>query len=201
MEHHRKKAHTRWWSTSWWRHRVGTLAICHWWVSRCGFEYVLTIFSAGVRVHVPMIANHTNCCHRSSQSLLDSLCGVWILSLWLIWFTKMSYRRTTEFVDAAFPWYMRPWNLVQRTIGWKAHCGHWILAYLVSILLARKCLTQRWNVFKVKYAMSGGSLTLSSYESRSNSYLEPTLAPGLLKKLFGCQANEKVFPPLKEILL
>jgi len=49
--------------------------------------------------------------------------------------------------------------------------------------------------------MSGKSWTLNLYESRSNSRLEPTLAPGLLKKLFGCQANEKVFPPLKEILL
>jgi hypothetical protein len=55
--------------------------------------------------------------------------------------------------------------------------------------------------FKVKYAMSGESLALSSYESRFNSCLEPTLAPELLKKLFGCQANEKVFPPLKEIPL
>lgn len=49
--------------------------------------------------------------------------------------------------------------------------------------------------------MSGESFALSSHESRSNSCLEPTLAPGLLKKLFGCQANEKVFPLLKEFLL
>jgi hypothetical protein len=49
--------------------------------------------------------------------------------------------------------------------------------------------------------MSGESLVFSSYESRSNSCLEPTLAPGLLKKLFGCQANEKVFAPLKKMSL
>ncbi len=49
--------------------------------------------------------------------------------------------------------------------------------------------------------MSGESLVLSSCESRSDSSLEPTLAPGLLKKLFGCQANEKVSPPLKDLSL
>jgi proteasome activator subunit 4 len=45
--------------------------------------------------------------------------------------------------------------------------------------------------------MSGELLMLSSHGSRFNSSLEPTMAPELIKKLFGCQANEKVFPLLK----
>jgi proteasome activator subunit 4 len=49
--------------------------------------------------------------------------------------------------------------------------------------------------------MSGESSVHGLYESGSNSCLEPTLAAGLLKKLFGCQANEKVFPPLNEVSL
>jgi hypothetical protein len=70
-------------------------------------------------------------------------------------------------------------------------------------ITGKECLTWRWNGFKVKYAMSGELLVPTSYESRSNSCLEPTLAPALLKKLFGCQANEKVFqvPLLKDISL
>ena len=47
--------------------------------------------------------------------------------------------------------------------------------------------------------MSGKSLVFCLHESSSNSRLEPALAPVLLKKLFGCQANEKVFPPLNEV--
>lgn len=55
--------------------------------------------------------------------------------------------------------------------------------------------------FQVKYAISGEFSGLSLYESTTNSCSEPTLAPGLVKKLFGCQANEKVFTLLNEVLL
>jgi hypothetical protein len=43
--------------------------------------------------------------------------------------------------------------------------------------------------------MSGKSFALGLCEKWSNPCLEPVLAPELLRKLFGCQANEKVFSP------
>jgi len=49
--------------------------------------------------------------------------------------------------------------------------------------------------------MSGKTFTLRLCEIWSNPCLEPVLAPELLRKLFGCQANEKVFPPPNRVLL
>lgn len=57
--------------------------------------------------------------------------GYDILLVWPIYITEIPWRPTMEFADAAFPWYMQPWNLEQTTIGWKEHCGLWILACLV----------------------------------------------------------------------
>lgn len=129
-----------------------------------------------------------------------TLCaGYDILLLWPVFTTEIPWRPTMEFVDVAFPWYMRRWNLERMMIAWKGHCGLWILVCSVSKSPARGIQHKRWNGFKVKYAMSGESSVFCLYESRSKSCLEPTLAPGLLKSLFGCQANEKVSLPLNKV--
>jgi hypothetical protein len=48
--------------------------------------------------------------------------------------------------------------------------------------------------------MSGMSWCSGCFENVPKSGSEPTLAPGLLEKLFGCQANEKVLTPQNIVL-